>query len=321
MSLRLLPTLAVWVVLAALPMVLGMWELAMFGQLLIYGIAAISLAFIWGQGGLVSFGQALFFGAGAYAMSLTSKGMLPGIPDSPWLGLLLAVAAGGVFGALTGAALFFGKGLRTAYFGIITIAAAVIAERVTTNWRFIGGFNGLLDVPPLPLPGGLDSADPLAGYLLVLGFALLAFLFLLAVERSPYGTVLRGIRCDERRIMSLGYFVPIWKVLALAISGCVAGLAGGLFASQFGFVSPAVIGLALSTEILIWAAVGGKAVLMAAFIGAIVVKYMEGYLSETIGNYWLLVTGIVFIAVVVLFPEGLLGRIFKLSPPARLRRD
>lgn len=321
MTLRLLPTLAVWVVLAALPLVLGLWELAMFGQLLIYGIAAISLAFIWGQGGLVSFGQALFFGAGAYAMSLTAKGMLPGIPESPWLGLLFAVAAGAVFGALTGVALFFGKGLRTAYFGIITIAAAVIAERVATNWRYIGGFNGLLDVPPLPLPGGLDSADPLTGYLLVLGFALLAFLFLLAVERSPYGTVLRGIRCDERRIMSLGYFVPLWKVLALAISGGVAGLAGGLFATQFSFVSPAVIGLALSTEILIWAAVGGKAVLMAAFIGAIIVKYMEGYLSETIGNYWLLVTGIAFIAVVVLFPEGLLGRIFKLPPPARLRRD
>ncbi|MCX5570663.1 branched-chain amino acid ABC transporter permease [Kaistia nematophila] len=321
MTLRLIPTLAVWVVLAALPTVLGLWELAMFGQLLIYGIAAISLAFIWGQGGLVSFGQALFFGAGAYAMSLTAKGMLPGIPESPWLGLLLAVVAGAVFGALTGVALFFGKGLRTAYFGIITIAAAVIAERVTTNWRYIGGFNGLLDVPPLPLPGGLDSADPLAGYLLVLGFALLAFLFLLAVERSPFGTVLRGIRCDERRIMSLGYFVPLWKVMALALSGGVAGLAGGLFAAQFAFVSPAVIGLALSTEILIWAAVGGKAVLMAAFIGAIFVKYMEGYLSETIGNYWLLVTGIAFIAVVVLFPEGLLGRIFKLPPPARLRRD
>ncbi|MCX5579400.1 branched-chain amino acid ABC transporter permease [Kaistia terrae] len=321
MMARLLPTLAVWAVLAMLPLLLGEWELAMFGQLLIYGIVAISLAFIWGQGGLVSFGQALFFGAGAYAMSLTAKGMLPGIPASPWLGLLFAIAAGAIFGALVGGALFFGKGLRTAYFGIITIAAAVIAERVTTNWRFIGGFNGLLDVPPLPLPGGLDSADPLAGYLLVLGFALLAFLFLLAVERSPYGTVLRGIRCDERRIMSLGFFVPIWKVVALALSGGVAGLAGGLFATQFNFVSPAVIGLALSTEILIWAAVGGKGVLMAAFIGAIVVKYMEGYLSETIGNYWLLVTGIAFIVVVVLFPQGLLGRLFKLPTPYRLRGD
>lgn len=319
MMVRLLPTVAVWAVLAALPLLLGEWELAMFGQLLIYGIAAISLAFIWGQGGLVSFGQALFFGAGAYAMSLTAKGMLPGVPASPWLGLVLAVACGTLFGGLTGAALFFGKGLRTAYFGIITIAAAVIAERVATNWRYIGGFNGLLDVPPLPLPGGMDSADPLGGYLLVLGFAGLAFLFLLAVERSPFGTVLRGIRCDERRIQSLGYFVPLWKMTALAFSGGIAGLAGGLFATQFNFVSPAVIGLALSTEILIWAAVGGKSVLMAAFIGAIIVKYMEGYLSETIGNYWLLVTGIVFIAVVVIFPQGLLGRIFKLPPPIRLR--
>lgn len=320
MNIRLVVTLAVWLLLGLLPFVLGQWELAMFGQLLIYGIAALSLSFIWGQVGLVCFGQALFFGTGAYLMALTAKGMLPGVPDSPWLGLGLAVLGGGAMGALVGAILFFGKGLRTAYFGIVTIAAAVIAERLVTNWRYLGGFNGLLDVPPLPLPG-TDSAEPLPGYLIVLGFAFAAWLLLIALQRAPFGTILRGIRCDEQRLQSLGYSVPVWKSTALAISGAVAGLAGGLFAAQFSFVSPAVIGLALSTEILIWAAVGGKAVLLAAFLGAIGVKWVEGALSEAIGAWWLLVIGLAFVAVIVVFPQGLLGRVLDLPLARRLRRN
>ncbi|MBX3598857.1 MAG: branched-chain amino acid ABC transporter permease [Rhizobiaceae bacterium] len=320
MSYRLLLTLAIWLVLGLMPLALGSWELAMFGQLLVYGIAAASLAFIWGEVGLVCFGQALFFGTGAYVMALTSKGMIPGIPDSAWLGLVLGIIGGALAAAILGGLLFFGVGLRSAYFGIVTIAAAVIGERLATNWRYIGGFNGLLDVPPLPLPGGTDSADPLMGYLLVLSFAFLSWLLLLALQRAPFGTVLRGIRCDERRMLSLGFSVPVYKLVALAVSGGVAGLAGALFAIQFSFVSPAVIGLALSTEILIWAAVGGKAVLMAAFIGALGVKWVEGALSESIGAYWLLVIGLAFVAVIVIFPHGLLGRLLDTGLPKRLRR-
>lgn len=320
MNIRLLLTLAVWLVLGLMPFLLGQWELAMMSQLLVYGIVALSLSFIWGEVGLVCFGQAIFFGTGAYLMALTAKGMIPVVPASPWLGLVLATGGGAIAGTLVGAALFFGQGLRIAYFGIVTIAAAVIAERLATNWRYIGGFNGILDIPPLPLPGGADSAEPLAGYLLVLAFAFLAWLLLLLLQRSPFGTVLRGIRCDERRVQSLGFSVPVYKLVALAISGGVAGLAGGLFALQFAFVSPAVIGLAMSTEILIWAAVGGKAVLLASFIGALAVKWVEGVLSGTIGAYWLLVIGLAFIAVIVIFPQGLLGRLLHLGLPRRLRR-
>lgn len=321
MTMRLFLSLAIWAVLALMPLVLGDWELAMFGQLVIYGIAALSLSFIWGEVGLVCFGQSLFFGTGAYFMALTSKGMIPGVPDAPWLGLFLSLCGGALAGGLVGAALFFGKGLRSAYFGIVTIAAAVIAERLATNWRYIGGFNGLLDVPPLPLPGGLDGLEPRPGYFLVLGFAALSWLVLLALQRAPFGTVLRGIRCDEQRMQSLGYSIPIWKLAALTISGGVAGLAGGLFAAQFSFVSPVVVGLALSTEILIWAAVGGKAVLLAAFLGAMGVKWAEGVLSDTIGNTWLLVIGLAFVAVIVVFPQGLLGKLLDLRLPHRLRRD
>lgn len=318
------PTLLIWIVLCSLPLFIGEWELAMFGQTLVYGIAAMSLAFIWGQVGLLCFGQSLFFGIGAYIMALTSKGMMPGLPDSAWLGLVLAITGGFLAAFLLGAALFFGRAVGGAYFGIVTIAAAVIAERIATNWSYIGGFNGLLDIPSITFNAfgiQFDTVDLITGYLFVLGCAFIAFIIMTHLQRSPFGTVLKGIRCDETRMASLGYNVGLWKTVAFGISGAVASLAGALFAVQFSFVSPAVIGFAISTEILIWTAVGGKEVLLAAMFGAVLVKYTEYLLSETIGQYWLLVIGILFIALVVLSPKGLLGRLLAMQLPARLRRS
>lgn len=315
---RWLLTSIIWVGLAVMPLFLGPWELATLAQLLAYGIAAMSLSFIWGNVGLVCFGQAVFFGCGAYVMALVSKGMIPGVPASSWLGLGLAVVAGLVIAAALGIVLFFGRGLRSAYFGIVTIALAVIVERIATNWAYIGGFNGLLDIPPLPL-GTTDSAEPWAGYLFSFVVAFGAWLLLLWVERSPLGTILRGVQGDERRVASLGYDVAWAKVVALAMSGGVAGIAGALFALQFAFVSPAVIGLQLSTEILIWTAVGGKAVLIGALMAAIGVKWIEAELSQTVGQWWLLIIGLLFIAVIVIFPRGLFGRVLDLPLPRRLR--
>ena len=318
----LVATIFVWLAFALVPFVLGDWELAMFGQTLVYGIAAMSLAFIWGQAGLLCFGQSVFFGTGAYVTALASKGMLPGIPELGWLALLLSCLAGGALAALLGAALFFGRSILNAYFGIVTIVLAILAERIATNWAYLGGFNGLLDIPSLSWTIGatdFDTADPMTGYVVVLAVTFFCFLGLFLIQRSRVGTIIRGIQSNEVRMGNLGYNVGLWKTFAFAISGGVAAIAGALFAVQFSFVSPAVIGFALSTEILIWAAVGGKAVLLAAMLGAVLVKYMEYLLSEKIGQYWLLAIGILFILVVIVFPQGLLGKLFKPRLPTRLR--
>lgn len=311
-------TAAIWAVLAAMPLVLGPWELATLAQLLAYGIAAMSLAFIWGNVGLVSFGQAVFFGCGAYVMALVSKGMVPGVPASPWLGLGLSVVVATLAAAALGLALFFGRGMRTMYFGIVTIALAVIVERIATNWSYIGGFNGLVDVPPLVF-GGTDSAEPWVGYTISFVVAFGAWLLLLWAERSPLGTVLRGVRDDEQRVASLGYDVAWVKLAAMAMSGGVAGIAGALFALQFAFVSPAVIGIQLSIEILIWTAIGGKEVLLGALIAAIGVKWVEAELSQAVGAWWLFIIGLLFIAVIVVLPRGLFGWLLTLPLPRRLR--
>jgi branched-chain amino acid transport system permease protein/urea transport system permease protein len=142
---------------------------------------------------------------------------------------------------------------------------------------------------------------------------------LLRLERSAFGTVLRGIRDNETRAAFLGFETAEYKAAAFAISGAVAGLAGALFAAQFAFVSPAILGFALATEVLIWVAIGGKTVLLAAFIGALAVKSVENVLSDALGQYWLLVLGLLFVVAVVLLPRGLLAPFLRLPLPHALR--
>jgi ABC-type branched-subunit amino acid transport system permease subunit len=151
----------VWLVLAALPAVLGDWQTSQLALFFCYGIFAMSLAFVWGHGGLLCFGQAVFFGIGAYAMSLYTLGMFPwqaGAGGS-LAGLGLAVLAPAAFAYLLGRFLFHGKGLRGAYLGIVTLAIAVIAERLAINWDFAGGLNGLMNVPPLTIPSPVKPME------------------------------------------------------------------------------------------------------------------------------------------------------------------
>jgi len=317
-------SVAVWAMLIVLPAVLSEWRLSQLAQLMSYGIFAMSLSFVWGQAGLLCFGQAIFFGVGAYAMALITKGMLPGLGVGTLTGLAAATLLPGVVAAVAGWLMFRGRGLSGAYFAIVTLAAAVIAERAASHWKFIGGFNGLLDVPPLRY--GLSAPHPdlletVPVYYVMLAAAILVYALLLWLERSPLGTTLRAVRDNEQRTAYFGFDVSVYKTAGLALSACIAGFAGGLFVTQFGFVSPALIGVPLSTEVLIWTALGGREVLLAAFLGALLVRSVESALSDALGYYWLLALGVLFVASVVIFPRGLLGRVLWLPLPARLGKD
>ncbi len=321
---RVALTCAVWAVLLAGPLWLSEWRLTQLGQLMCYGILAMSLAFVWGQVGLLCFGHAIFFGVGAYSMALLTKGMVTGLPSASWTGLGAAVLLPGVFAWVAGQLMFRGRGLSGAYFAIVTLAAAAIAERIASHWGYIGGFNGLMDVPPLRASffgAARDIVDPFAVYYLLLGAAAGVFVLCLWLERAPLGTALRAIRDDPERTQYLGFDLAMLKTTAFAISGAIAGLAGALFASQFGFVSPALAGTALSTEVLIWVGLGGREVLLAAFLGAIIVRATESVLSERLGAYWLLALGVLFMIVVIVFPGGLAGRWLSLPLPARMRQQ
>jgi ABC-type branched-subunit amino acid transport system permease subunit len=279
---------------------------------------AMSLALIWGRAGLLCFGQAMFFGIGAYAMAISTKGMAGEALASTYLGLLLAIGAAGLFAAVLGYFLFWGRGLSGPYLAIVTLAIALILERLLNNWYALGGYNGLLDVPPLTfatLGVGDEYWDPASQFYVILAITAAAYLGLEALLRSPFGILLSAIKTDPERAAFFGYRVMGLRVLVLAIGAGIAGLAGGLFAAVEGFVSPTLIGFLLSTEVLIWVALGGREVLLAAFLGAIAVRWIESSLADLFGDYWILALGLVLMASVVLLPKGLIA-----TPLERLGR-
>lgn len=312
-------TLAIAAALLLAPLVLDDWRISQLAQLLTYGLFALSLAFIWGQAGILCFGQAIFFGAGAYLMALVTLGKLSFLGDSQWTGMAVAMLGAGVIAGLLGLFLFGGRGLSGAHLAIVTLCASVIAEIGARRWDFIGGFNGLLGVPPLMSPITRDHMflSSVETYFLVFAVVAIAYLLLLWLSRSPFGTLMSAIRSNEHRTLFFGYNTMTAKLFAFVISGMLAGLAGALFTAQFGFVSPPLLGFALSTEVLIWTAVGGRGVLMAALLGAILVRSTENALSDALGEYWLLAMGLLFVAVVLIAPHGLFGRLLRLPPPRR----
>lgn len=314
---RLVP----WLGLACLPLVIDDWELQQLAQYLTYALFAMSLALLWGQVGLLCFGHALFFGLGAYVMSLVTLGMAPGLEGvtSSWLGLALAILVPASVAWGLGSWLFRGHAVRGAYFGIITLALAVIAERTATSWDFLGGLNGLIGVPPfdlLPFGPSFELFDPLPVFVSTLLVCALVYGGLIMLLQSPWGLVLQALRENEDRIAFLGFDTARLKTEAFVLAAAIAGLAGALFVTQFGFASPTLIGFGLSTEVLVWVALGGRSLLMASFLGALLVRYLETLLSDILGPFWLLGLGFVFVAVVVFLPRGLLA-----EPYLRLYRS
>ena len=313
-SSQMLLGLAGLVLFVLLPAIAPDWVLSDFSIYFAYAVFAVSLAFAWGQVGLLSLGHAVYFGLGAYAMSVVTLGMVPGLPDlhSTWAGLVAAVLIGGGTAWLLGWFFFAARGLRGAFLGIVTLALAFVFERLAINSNWLGGLNGLMNVPPLTL--GLNGAgpeiyDPLPLYTVMLAVLTLVLAAMAVVTRSRFGVKLAAIRENELRAWTLGHDVRRLKINAFALSGALAGFAGALFVVQFGFASPSLIGFSLSADVLIWVALGGRHALVAAAFGAVAVRFAESRLSGTIGDAWPLVLGALFMLSVILVPNGLFGEI------------
>ncbi len=302
-----------------LPALVEDWWLADLSLYFTYAILAASLALVWGHCGLLSLGHAVFFGIGAYAMSVLTLGMLPGFRwlVSSWAGLLFAVLLAALFAWVLGHFLFSAPRLRGPFFGIVMLAVAFIAERLAINWNWLGGLNGLMNVPPLTLGlnGGPELWDSRTVYFLHLAVLAATLFGLERLRRSRRGILWAAIRSHEERTRSLGYDTLREKVHAFVLGASLAALAGALFVTQFGFASPSLIGFNLSAEVLIWVAVGGRRSPLAAALGAIAVRWAESRFSAVLGDWWLIVLGLAFILVVTVLPEGLLG-----SPIRRLDR-
>ena len=302
--------LLVFIALAVTPLFVGQYWTGQLTTYLVYGLLAISLSLVWGYGGILCFGQAMFFGIGGYIMAVFTKGMIYPDLTSSYLGLLAAMAGAAMFALALGYFLFAGRGISGAYLAIITLAIALLLERLMNNWYALGGYNGLLNVPPLKLIAfgmSYELWDRLPTFYIILGIVAVVYFGVSFLVKSPYGLLLTATRTHPDRLSSLGYSVLNLRLSVFSLSAAIAGLAGALFVTLDGFVSPTLIGFTLSTEALIWVAIGGKEMLLAAFLGAIFTRTAESWLSEIFGDYWILILGVVFMISVVLLPRGLLA--------------
>lgn len=321
-------TLAAAALLLVAPALLSDFRLSLLAKYLCFAIIAVGIGLAWGHGGMLVLGQGLFFGLGGYAMGMHMKlaeagpGQLPdfmvwsGVTELPWLWqpfrssafaiaacVLVPMAVAALLGTL-----IFRQRVRGAYFAILSQALAAAFVIVLVGQQGLtGGTNGLTNFMTF---FGLDLTNPSDKrtlYLLVAAVFLVVFLLARQLVRSRYGKVLVAVRDAEDRVRFLGYDPTRVKVVAYAAAAGMAGLAGALFVPVVGIISPALLGIMPSIEMVIWVALGGRTVLAWAAAGAIVVNWAKTGLSERFPSGWLYLQGALFVLVIAFAPKGLAG--------------
>lgn len=315
-------------VLVVAPAVMSGFRLALLGKYLCYAIVAVGIDLSWGYGGMLTLGQGVFFGLGGYSMGMFLKlqeagpGEVPdfmswsGIETLPllwkpfshaWFALPAAVLLPMLMAAGLGL-LIFRQRVRGAYFAILTQAlAAAFAIFLIGQQGLTGGTNGLTNFTQL---FGYDLSDPVNQRSLYVVTAIaLGGVYLLARQlvASRFGRLLIAVRDGEDRARFLGYNPALVKAVAFSVSAGMAGLAGALFVPVVGIISPALLGIVPSLEMLIVVAVGGRATLAGAVLGAVLVNYAKTRVSEEFASGWIYVQGALFVVVIAYAPRGLLG--------------
>lgn len=324
------------IIFIILPLALDSFRLNLFGKYLTYAFVAVGLVLCWGAGGILSLGQGVFFGLGGYCMAMflkleastpenTAIQSTPGIPDFmdwnqitalPWwwepfnslaFALFAVVAVPVVFAFIIGVAMFRRR-VGGVYFAIITQAfAAILTILIIGQQGFTGGVNGITDLRTLK---GWDIRTDEAKEVLYYVNGVLLFACLLIaqfVRKSKLGRLLIAMRDQEDRVRFSGYDVASFKIFIFCLGAAFAGIGGAMFTLQVGFMSPTLVGIVPSIEMVIFCAVGGRLSIIGAVYGALLVNWAKTSLSESFPELWLLGLGGLFIAVVMLFPNGLAG--------------
>ncbi|HEY4937676.1 MAG: urea transport system permease protein [Actinomycetota bacterium] len=310
------------------PATLSDFGLNLFTKYLCYAIIAVGIGLAWGQGGMLSLGQGVFFGLGGYAMGMYLKlqaagpGKVPdfmswsGVEKLPllwkpfqyaWIALPAVVVVPMAVAAGLGA-MVFRRRVRGAYFAILTQAlAAAFVILLIGEQGYTGGTNGLTNFSQA---FGLDLADPTNQrmfYFITAGVLGAMFLLARQLMASRYGRLLVAVRDGEERVRFLGYNPTVIKVIAFSISAGMAGLAGALFVPVVGIISPALLGIVPSIEMVILVALGGRSSLVGPVIGALAVNYAKTSLSNRFPSGWLYLEGLLFVVVIGFAPMGLAG--------------
>lgn len=298
----LLVTGLVALALAAYPLLASSSGISGLRDVLLFALFAVSLDLFWGRTGILSFGHATFFGLGAYGMAILTIHIAPSAPWASVAGLLFGVGLAGLVALVVGYFILYG-GVRGAYFTIVTLALTIVAQQIAVGWSAVtGGDSGLIGVPPLTLGASLTGTT---FYYAVLAVLFAVVLGLWAGLRGRRGLILRAIADDERKAQTLGHDTARALLLTFALSGMIGGLAGALYATGTGFVAPDMVALLLSTEVIMWVAIGGRGSLIGAVLGTIVVWRLQQEVSSLSASAWPLAIGAFFVAMALLFPDGL----------------
>ena len=269
-------------------------------KLLCFALFACAFNLLLGFTGLLSFGHAAFFGGAAYITGWFVKAQ----GWTPELGVLAGVATGALLGLIVGLIAIRRQGI---YFAMITLALAQIVFFIALQAPFTGGEDGLQGVPRGALFGVFSLADDLTLYYVVLAVFAACFLAILRIVTSPYGQVLKMIRENEPRAISLGYEVDRYKLMAFVLSASLAGLAGGMKTVVMGFASLSDVHWSMSGEVILMSLLGGVGTFFGPVLGASIVIGLQNMLADKVGAWVTVIIGVIFVICVLSFRKGMVG--------------
>ena len=319
------------------------WMMSLLGKYLCYALLALSVDLIWGFCGILSLGHGAFFALGGYAMGMYlmrqigDRGVYgnPELPDFMvflnwtelpwywygfdmfWFAIVMAMFVPGLLAFVFGF-LAFRSRVTGVYLSIITQAMtyALLLAFFRNDMGF-GGNNGLTDFKDLL--GFSLQADGTRATLFIVSCVMLGICYVVArcITNSRLGKVLIAIRDAEARVRFTGYRVEYYKLFVFTVSAVMAGIAGSLYVPQVGIINPGEFAPALSIEIVIWVAVGGRGTLYGAVLGAFIVNYAKTFFTGVMPDFWLFFLGGLFIAVTLFLPKGVIGAVPAFGSPDR----
>jgi branched-chain amino acid transport system permease protein len=295
----LIATAVMAVALAVAPHV-GIYPVFLM-KALCFALFACAFNLLLGFGGLLSFGHAMFLGIAGYVSAHAAK--VWGAP--PEVAIIAGTAAAAVLGLVTGALAIRRQGI---YFAMITLAIAQMIFFFCLQAPFTHGEDGIQAVPRGRMFGIIDLSNTLSMYYVVLAIFLAAFLLIFRVIHSPFGNVLKAIRENEARAISLGYDAERYKLLAFVLSATLAGLAGATKAIVFQLASLTDVHWTMSGEVVLMTLLGGMGTIFGPVVGAFAIIGLESYLA-VFGQWVTVITGVIFVVCVLAFRRGIVGEL------------
>jgi branched-chain amino acid transport system permease protein len=270
-------------------------------QALCFALFACAFNLLIGYVGLVSFGHALYFGWASYLAAYAAKTW----HLQPELAILTGTATAAVLGVIAGGVAIRRQGI---YFAMITLALAQMMYFFALRAPFTGGEDGIQSVPRGRLFGYFDLSNEMTMYVFVLIVVLAAFLLIYRIINSPFGEVLKAIRENEQRTVSLGYNTDRYKLVVFVLSAALAGLAGSLKALVFQLASLTDVHWTMSGDVLLMTLLGGLGTVFGPVVGAFAVIAMQNYLAP-FGQWVLVIQGVIFVVCVLMFRRGIIGEL------------